>query len=255
MDVNHLIVYDLAKWTLGPFASALMRIRCEGAENVPGEGGAILVANHRSPILDPLILALKVERPITWGGYRVAFKVPFFRFFAGFMGVVPIDIHGGKQAREALEKIADIASDGELVGLFPEGDRAVIQLHKADRVFTFHTGFARIALKARVPVIPAAIVVHEEIHLPNIPPAVTRRFWDHPILNEKGHPVTLYNRVTVRIGKPIDLGEFYDSEIDRAMLGQISGKVRRVVCKLYDGEELDRFMTGEKPFDIVTDRV
>jgi hypothetical protein len=31
--------------------------------------------------------------------------------------------------------------------------------------------------------------------------------------------------------------------------------VRRVVNKLYEGEDLDRFMTGEKPFDIVNDRV
>lgn len=255
MDANQLIIYYLAKWSVDPLVSVLMRIRSEGSENVPPGGGAILVANHRQPILDPLIIALKVERPVTWGGYRVAFNVPFFRFFARFMGVVPLNIHGGKQARDALEILAEHAREGELVGLFPEGDRAVTQLHKASRVFTFHTGFARVALMARVPVIPAAIIVHRETNLPNIPPVITRMFWDHPEFRETGHPVTIYRRVTLRVGRPIDLGDYYDEDIDRALLGQISGKIRRVVCKLYNGEDLDRFMYGKEPFDVSTDRV
>lgn len=255
MDATELIIYDLIKWTVGPVFSRLLRVHAEGAENIPEEGGAIIVGNHRQPVLDPMIVMWNTERPITWGGYRVTFNIPFFRTFAKLFGVVPVDIHGGKQAGQAIDTLVDLAKDGEIVGLFPEGDRAVIQLNRASRIFTFHTGFARIALRARVPVIPLAIVVHEEINLPNIPPFITRRFWDHPILNETGHPVTLYNRVTLRIGKPIDLGEFYDMEVNRAMLGQISGKIRRVVCKLYEGEDLDRFMTGEKPFDIANDRV
>jgi 1-acyl-sn-glycerol-3-phosphate acyltransferase len=255
VDATQLIIYDLIKWIGGPIFSTLLRVKCEGADNIPLEGGAILVGNHRQPVLDPMIIGAKIERPVTWGGYQVTFNIPFFRIFAKLFGVIPVDIHGGKQAQGAIEKLAEVARDGEIVGLFPEGDRAVIQLNRASRIFTFHTGFARVALKARVPVIPTAIVVHEEINLPNIPPFITRRFWDHPILNETGHPVTLYNRVTLRIGKPIDLGDFYDMEVDRAMLEQISGKIRRVVCKLYEAEDLDRFMTGEKPFDIVNDRV
>jgi hypothetical protein len=35
----------------------------------------------------------------------------------------------------------------------------------------------------------------------------------------------------------------------------LSGKIRRIVIKLYDGDDLDRFLTGETPFDIFTDRV
>jgi 1-acyl-sn-glycerol-3-phosphate acyltransferase len=255
MNVNELILYDLIKWTVGPVFSTLLRVKAEGAENIPAEGGAIIVGNHRQPVLDPMIVMWNTERPITWGGYRVTFNIPFFRVFAKLFGVVPVDIHGGKRAGEAIDRLVEIAQDGEIVGLFPEGDRALLALHKVSRVMSFHTGFARVALRARVPVIPLAIVVHEEIHLPNIPPFITRKFWDHPVLNETGHPVTLYNRVTLRIGRPIDLGEFYDMPMTAPVLSQISGKVRRVVNKLYECEDLDRFMTGEKPFDIVNDRV
>jgi 1-acyl-sn-glycerol-3-phosphate acyltransferase len=255
MNVNQLIIYDLIRWFGGPVFSMLLRVKCEGAQNIPETGGGIIVGNHRQPVLDPMIIMFKIERPITWGGYQVTFNIPFFRVFARLFGVVPVDIHGGKKAAEALDRLVETAMDGEIVGLFPEGDRAMIALHKATRVMSFHTGFARVALRARVPVIPTAIVVAEEIHLPNIPPFITRKFWDHPILNETGHPVTLYNRVTLRIGKPIDLGEFYDEPISAPVLNKISGKVRRVVNKLYEGGDLDRFMTGETPFDIVNDRV
>ncbi|MFH1150021.1 MAG: lysophospholipid acyltransferase family protein [Actinomycetota bacterium] len=255
MNVNQLIIYDLIKWFGGPVFSALLRVKCEGAENIPETGGGIIVGNHRQPVLDPMIVMFKTERPVTWGGNKDTFNVPFFRVFARIFGVVPLEMKGGKKAGDALDALVEAAKEGEIVGLFPEGDRAVLGLAKATRVMNFHTGFARVALRARIPVIPSAIIVHEEIHLPNIPPFITRKFWDHPVFNETGHPVTVYNRVTFRVGRPIDLGEFYDEPITAPMLNKISGKVRRVVNKLYEGEDLDRFMSGETPFDIVNDRV
>lgn len=255
MNASELIAYDLIKWTVGPVFKTLFRVKAEGTENIPAEGGALIVGNHRQPVLDPMIVMWNLERPITWGGYRDTFNIPLFRTFAKLFGVVPIDMKGGKNAADALDALVEVARDGEIIGLFPEGDRALLALHKAQRVMSFHTGFARIALKARIPVIPSAIIVHEEIHLPNIPPSITRRFWDHPVLNVTGHPVTLYNRVTLRVGKPIDLGDFYDMPMTAPVLSQISGKIRRVVNKLHDGEDLDRFMYGDKEFDIVNERV
>lgn len=255
MDVNQLILYDVLKWTFGPWFSLWLRLKSEGVGNVPREGGGVLVGNHRQPVLDPMVVSYKLDRPVNWIGYQATFNIPVFKTLAKTFGVIPVDIMGGEKSHRALDAAVEVLKDGELVGLFPEGARAVTQLHKATRVMNFHTGFARIALRARVPVIPLAVIVGEEKHLPNIPPFITKMFWDHPDLIRTGHPVTLYKRVLLRVGRPIDLGEFYDQEITAALIHHISGKVRRVVEKLYDGEDLDRFMTGEKPFDIVTDRV
>ena len=66
---------------------------------------------------------------------------------------------------------------------------------------------------------------------------------------------TYYKRVRVKIGKPIDLSGYYDQELTKELIDRVSGKVRRIIIKLYDGEDLDRFLTGETPFDIFTDRV
>jgi hypothetical protein len=61
--------------------------------------------------------------------------------------------------------------------------------------------------------------------------------------------------VFVRIGKPLDMSGYFDQEMTREEISQISGKVRRIIIKLYNGEDLDRFLTGEAPFDIAYDRV
>jgi hypothetical protein len=36
---------------------------------------------------------------------------------------------------------------------------------------------------------------------------------------------------------------------------RISGRLRRIVIKLYNGEDLDRFVYGTRSFDINKDRV
>ena len=181
-------------------------------------------------------------------------KIPILGSLWRGWGIVPLEITGDKKNVESLNLLVELLKDGELVGLFPEGAGAVANLHKVSRVATFKTGFARLALEARVPIIPVAIIARWEKHLPNIPPRLTRLFLDLPEF-EKGHPVSIYRKALVRIGRPIDLGELYEREVDRELINYISGKVRRVVMKLYNREDDDRFMTGEKPFDIACDRV
>lgn len=254
MNVNQLLFYDFCRWTAGPLFSAAMGLKCEGAENVPVEGGALIVGNHRQPVLDPFCIGIKVERPINWAGVSWPFKVPILGSLWRGWGIVPLEITGAKRNEESLNLLIELLKDGELVGLFPEGAGAVANLHKVSRVATFKTGFARLALKARVPIVPVAIIARWEKHLPNIPPRLTRLFLDLPEFKD-GHPVNLYRKALVRIGRPIDLEDLYDQEVDRALINYISGKVRRVVIKLYDREDDDRFMTGEKSFNIAYDRV
>jgi 1-acyl-sn-glycerol-3-phosphate acyltransferase len=64
-----------------------------------------------------------------------------------------------------------------------------------------------------------------------------------------------YKGITCRIGCPIDLSPFYDEDYTKALMDRIAGRIRRIVIKLYDGEDLDKYLTGEKPFDFETDPV
>lgn len=250
MNVNQVLFYSFCKWVLGPMISAKLRLRCYGGENIPPEGRALIVSNHRQPVLDPISIALNVERPINF----IALSVPVVNLLFKAWGAIPINVFGGDKSREALDRAVELLEQEELVGIFPEGVHTLAKPNAVSKVKTFRTGFARVALLAKSPIIPVAVVAKGERNLPKVPPALVKPFFDHPEFQE-GVQWIIYKRVVVRIGRPIDLGELYDQEISKQTISQISGKVRRVIMKLYNAEDLDRFLTGEKPFDIVYDRV
>ena len=64
-----------------------------------------------------------------------------------------------------------------------------------------------------------------------------------------------YRHVTCRIGRPLDLSGYYEEQLTKDLIDHVSAKIRRIVIKLYDGEDLDRFLTGEKPFDFAKGQV
>ncbi len=254
MNVYQCLMYETTRMMIGPAVKVLLRMKCEGAGNVPAEGGALIVGNHRNPVLDPMSIARNVDRPINFVAASVAFKLPVVSQLFRGLGAMPMDVFGGKQSGEDMNQAVEMLKEGELVGVFPEGVHTIAHLNSVSKIRNFRTGFARIALRARVPLIPAAVVGMGERNLPAIPPALVKPFFDHPEF-QNGVRWTYYKRVHVRIGRPIDLGPYYDEEISKALIDEISGKMRRIIIKLYDGEDLDRFLTGETPFDIYYDRV
>jgi 1-acyl-sn-glycerol-3-phosphate acyltransferase len=254
LNVYQALAYELGVTTLGPFISAMLRLRGEGAENVPEQGGALIVSNHRNPVLDPVSIALNVNRPINFVAASVAFMIPgVSQLFRG-VGARSMDVFGGERSQQDLSEAARLIQDGELVGVFPEGVHTIAHLHSVSKIRTFRTGFARIALEARSPIIPVAVIGKGERNLPTLPAWMVKPFFDHPEF-QTGVSWTYYKRVMVRIGTPIDLSGYYDEVMDKALISQISGKVRRIIIKLYNGEDLDRFMNGKIPFDIAYDRV
>lgn len=240
--------------TAGPMVRLMLRMKGEGRDNVPREGGALIVSNHRNPVIDPTSVALNVERPINFVAASVAFALPGVSQLFRALGAMPLDVFGGEKSKEGLEHAVQLLSDGDLVGVFPEGVHTIAHLHSVAKIRNFRTGFVRIALEARVPMIPVAVIGQGERYLPNIPASLVKPFFDHPEF-QSGVQWSYYKRVLVRVGRPLDLSGLYDEEMSKQLIDQISGKVRRVIIKLYDGEDLDRFLTGESPFDIVYDRV
>lgn len=254
MNVYQALAYEVAVTTVGPLVSTMLRLKGEGHENIPEQGGALLVSNHRNPVLDPAAIALNITRPINFVAASVAFMLPGVSQLFRAVGAQSMDVFGGAKSKEDLSVAAQLIKDGELVGVFPEGVHTIAHLHSVSKIRTFRTGFARIALEARAPIIPIAVIGQGERNLPTVPPWLVKQFFDHPEF-QTGVTWTYYKRVSVRIGRPLDLSGCYDMEMDKALISQISGKVRRIIIKLYNGEDLERFMTGEVPFDIAYDRV
>lgn len=254
MDVYEQLAYNATRWTIGSALSVAMRFKAEGCENVPAEGGALLVANHRNPVLDPAAIAVKVERPIHFIAASVFFRLPLLGRACSAWGALPLELEGGERSEECLGRAVSLLREGDLVAVFPEGVHTIANPRRVHKVRTFHTGFVRIALAAGVPVVPAALTGLGERTLVRFPASVVKPFFDHPDF-QQGAEICYYRRLTVRIGRPIDLSAFEGEEVTGEPINNISGKVRRVVSKLYDGEDLDRFLTGEVPFDISRERV
>ncbi|HOX47242.1 MAG TPA: 1-acyl-sn-glycerol-3-phosphate acyltransferase [Myxococcota bacterium] len=95
----------------------------EGGERVPAEGGAVLVANHAC-YLDPAFVLQVTRRPIRFLATAEMFRSPLRRWFFSRAGTIPLRRYrpGAAACRELLRSL----EAGELVGMFPEGERCVL---------------------------------------------------------------------------------------------------------------------------------
>ncbi len=136
-----------------PFVRGLYRLRVRGLEHLP-EGGFVLAANHTSN-LDPWALGIPLlpHRQLRFMAKSELFNpvlAPFLRAGGAFK------VRRGEGDMEAMRTAAELARQGEIVVMFPEGTRQKKGLRKKHRARP-HTGAARIALTAGVPLVPAAI--------------------------------------------------------------------------------------------------
>lgn len=140
----------------------LLRIHMhtEGMEKLPKNGRFLLVSNHRSNF-DPIL---------TWHilkGYDLAFiskaenfRIPIFGRIIRKCCFMAIDRENPRNAIKTIEKAAQlIAKDEVSVAVYPEGTRS-----KECVLLPFHNGVFKIAQKASVPIVVAAIQGTEQIH-------------------------------------------------------------------------------------------
>ena len=137
-----------------PPVRLLYRLRVSGKENLPENGGYVLSANHLSNIDPwPLGLPLWPKRQIRFMAKSELFRQPL-RPILELAGAFEVRRGYGDDA--AIKTAVDFAREGNVVAIFPEGTRRAKGLAKRRRPRP-HTGAARIALEAEVPLIPAAI--------------------------------------------------------------------------------------------------
>lgn len=147
--------YLLAKAVLKPWLSTWFRWHLEGLENIPPRGGALLAFNHIA-YLDPLAAAYAVDK--VGRVPRFLAKTDLFhdkRIAWVLRGAKQIEVHRGtRDAPMALDDAFEALDAGELIVIFPEG---TITDDPDLRPMEAKTGLARLALKSRAPLIPAAI--------------------------------------------------------------------------------------------------
>ena len=109
---------------------------------------------------------------------------------------------------EALKWAIKALKDGKVIGIYPEGTRSLTgKLQKAK------TGVARLALAAKVPVVPVGLIGMFEI-LP------------------KGCYIPKFKRATINIGNPIYFKKYYNKKINNKILNEITTKIMNEIAKL-----------------------
>jgi 1-acyl-sn-glycerol-3-phosphate acyltransferase len=220
-----------------PLYKRWFRVEVRGIENIPDEGGALVVANHSGAIaIDSLMTSIAVhdehprQRFLRMLGADLVFGVPFLGELARKSGVT---LASNADAERLLAR-------GELVGVWPEGFKGIgkpfSERYKLQRFG--RGGFVSAALRTRTPIVPCAIVGAEEIYpvLGNMP-AVARLLglpyapitptW--PWLGPLGL-VPLPSKWLIEFGAPVPTDEYGEHASDDPMLVfDLTDQVRQTI--------------------------
>jgi 1-acyl-sn-glycerol-3-phosphate acyltransferase len=138
-----------------PVVHALFRYRAEGLEHLPGgAGGYVLAANHVSNF-DPWALGMAIF-PRRFLRFMAKSELFWFPLGPLLRAGGAFKVRRGERDLEALRVAEQLAREGHVIAMFPEGTRRRKGLRKKWQAEA-HTGAARIALGADVPLVPAAI--------------------------------------------------------------------------------------------------
>lgn len=132
------------------FTTPLARVSVEGKENIPVNGGALLVINHISN-LDPIIAGVQIadRRPVRALAKASLFSKPIIGNVLRKMEHIPV-LRNTSTAAEAYSAAIEKLKTGEVIAIYPEGTIPV----DINTLGDFKTGAARLALATGVPIIP-----------------------------------------------------------------------------------------------------
>lgn len=218
-----------------PIAEKWFRLEVRGIENIPEDGGALLVANHSGTVpLDGLITGYAVKkyagrnlRPL---GADLVFALPL-------VGQVARKVGATLACQEDAERLL---TGGELAGVWPEGFKGIgkpfAERYKLQRFG--RGGFVSSAMRAQVPIVPVSIVGAEEIYplvgnvpslarllgLPYLP--ITPFF---PLLGPLGL-VPLPSKWIIEFGEPVRTDAYEPQAADDPMLlFNVTDQVRETI--------------------------
>jgi 1-acyl-sn-glycerol-3-phosphate acyltransferase len=130
------------------------RLRASGLEHLPRESGFVLAANHTSNF-DPWPLGLSLF-PRRWLRFMAKSELYWWPLAPLLNAGGAFPVRRGEGDVEAIEKAVELCRAGQVVVMFPEGTRRKKGLRKKWQARP-HTGAARIARQAGVPLVPAAV--------------------------------------------------------------------------------------------------
>lgn len=203
-------LYWFFRYLIVTILRLLFRIKFAGRENLPKHEAAILAANHASAF-DPVFIFGGTRRRITALGNARYFQSKHGWFFRA-MGQIPVAPGDGHSRDLALACAQNLLKQGQLVGIFPEGNRS-----RDGKLYRGHTGVAQLAISTGVPIIPIGVIGSDKV-LPR------KQKWPK-----------FFQRVEVNFGLPIDPTHYCNSR-------SLTNQVMKAIGELSDREYNDRYI-------------
>jgi 1-acyl-sn-glycerol-3-phosphate acyltransferase len=147
----------------------------------------------------------------------------YMAWFFKAANVIPVRREGGSASEAALLAGIRALKQGLVVGIYPEGTRS-----PDGRLYRGKTGVARMALEARVPVVPVAVFGTEKVM---------------PLDSKRPH---LGVDVTVQFGKPLTFERYYDRPADRFVLRSVTDEILYEIMMLTGQEYVDEYASKVK---------
>jgi len=201
------------------FARILWRVQVPPFP-LPPKQGAVIVCNHRSSI-DPFFIQVVANRYVHWMVAREYCEHPALAWFFRAAQAIPTNRAGVDTA--ATKTAIRWASEGELIGMFPEG-----RINRTDQLLLpGRPGAVLVALKARVPLLPCYIE-------------------GSPYGSSVISPLLLPARVRVRFGAPMDLSPYYGREQEAGLLGALCLAAMSALARLAGRDDFQPQLAGRK---------
>ena len=174
------------------FARFIFRIETRGVENIPKEGGALLIANHVS-YLDNMVMVAAMPRDIGFIMARKVYDHPFLNWLLKRLPMVPIETGKSKEYLDQFNQdCQDKINNGGVVCIFAEG-----QISRNGHLLPFKKGLEYIGkgLNNEVTIIPMHIdgLIGTPLSYDNI----NKRTLKFKLSN-------FFKRVRVTIGSPLN---------------------------------------------------
>lgn len=177
----------------------IYRTKIKGLENIPKDGKAVLCSNHIH-MFDSAAIISHVKRMTYIIAKEELFNTKFKNWFMRQMGTFPVV--RGSGGKDAIDVATGYLDENNLLLIFPEGTR-----NGLSKGVKFQKGAAFIAIQSKSPVIPIG---------------VTGTFKP-------------FSKISVNIGKPIDIDEYLDEEkVDPRKVILLTKKIESEVIKLRD---------------------
>ena len=231
---------------LMPAARALyrnwFRIRMRGLEHVPSFGPALVVANHSGTLpIDAIMLQVGLldehpaQRNLRLLSADLVYTVPVLALLAKKSG----HVRANPEHAERLLRL------GELVGVFPEGFKGIgkpfVDRYRLQRFG--RGGFAHVAMRTGVPIIPCAIVGAEEIYpmvaeLPEVAARLKLPYFPvtplFPLFGPLGL-IPLPSNWIIEFCDPVPTdGYTADQWTDQDEIGELADKIKDMIARKID---------------------